>query len=427
MCDIRPFAGVHYNSAGADIGSKLAPPYDVLSEDDKQRLLARDPNNFVKIDLPFTPPKQAGPPEAYAGAKRILDQWLAEGVLVRDEQPALYVYHQSFTHAGRHYVRKMFFARLALEEFGQGSVYAHEQTFGGPKEDRLLLTKATASNLSPIFGLYEDRDNAVAQRLEGGLGPRPLLSGELDDTQNEVWAVSDPSVQTSVANMMASKAVYIADGHHRYGTSLLYRAWLQEQRGAPLPSEYAANFVLCVFCAMEDAGLLILPTHRVLPGLAVPVSLIESDPNLEVIALETADAAAALAKLPNYGAQAVALRAADGRLYAVRPRNADLLDELEPGHSPAWRRLALAFLHAYLLDRVITPQLRNGQPPEIHYVKNAGEAVQEAASTNGSVFLMQPSTMDELRAVCNAGDLMPQKSTFFYPKLASGLLVNSLE
>jgi uncharacterized protein (DUF1015 family) len=423
MCDVRPFAGLYYNPAQPDIGSKLAPPYDVLSEADKQRLLARDPRNFVRIDLPHTPPKHAGPPEAYAAARTTLDEWLSSGVFVRGTAPAIYVYHQTYAHAGRNYVRKMFFARLRLEPFGTGSVYPHEQTFGGPKEDRLLLTKATACNLSPIFGLYQDADNQVARCLEKSLPGQPLLYGDLDGVRNQMWAVTDSAVISEVQQFMASKPIYIADGHHRYGTALNYQAWLKER--GELPADHPANFVLCVCCAMEDMGLLILPTHRVLPGVDVPINMLQNDPAIEVTTLP-GPAGAALESLGKLGPQALALRTADGKIYALRPKDNALLDRLEPSHSPAWRRLALSFLHAYLIDRVVTPKLKGGQPPEIHYVKNIEDAVTEARETGGSVFFMQPNTMAELRDVCNAGDLMPQKSTFFYPKLASGLVINPL-
>ena len=428
MAEIQAFRGIRYAAAGTnDVGARLAPPYDVLSEEDKQRLLARDPHNFVKIDLPHTPPKFAGPPEAYAAAKRTMDDWLDTGVLMREAQPAIYVYHQAYSWAGRNYTRKKFFARLRLEEFGKGSVYPHEQTFGGPKEDRLLLMKATAAQLSPIFGVFEDAKNEVAARLEKALPPQPLLHGKLDNTDNRLWAVNDAATIAEVTRMMASKAIYIADGHHRYGTALNYQAWLREQKCGQLPADHPANFVLCVFCAMEDAGLLILPTHRVLPGVAATPDSFRGDDQIIVKPMSERDPDRAIAAIAPSGPQALVLCTAKGEMFGIQPRDPAILDKLEPAHSTAWRRLGLAFLHAYVLDRCITPRLCGGKAPEIHYVKNAAEAVSEARSTNGCVFLMQPNTMTELRDVCSAGDLMPQKSTFFYPKLASGLVLHSLQ
>lgn len=428
MSTIRPFSAIRYapDRGSRDISTRLAPPYDVLNEQDKQALLAPDPRNFVKVDLPHIPPKSAGPPEAYEASRRQIEQWLADGTMVRDSQPACYCYHQAYTHEGVDYVRKMFFARLRIEPFGAGGVFPHERTFGGPKEDRLCLTKATAANLSPIFGLYQDADNLVAKRFEQALPDEPLAVGTLDGIENRIWAVSDPEVIADVAELMLSRPTYIADGHHRYGTAGLYRDWLIEQQGE-LPDDHPANFVLCAFCAMEDPGLLILPTHRVLPGVAVSAELLRQDERIEVADLPVEDAESIPQALAEFGPQVVAAyNAADNTYVAVRPKDPAILEKLEPDRAEAWRGLGLAFLHAYLLERVVALKLCRGEAPEIRYVKAAGAAVDEARASNGTAFLMQATTMEELRSVCQAGEVMPQKSTYFYPKLASGLVINPL-
>jgi uncharacterized protein (DUF1015 family) len=338
----------------------------------------------------------------------------------------LYVYHQAYHYGGSEFVRRMFFARLRLEPFGEGSIFAHERTFGGPKEDRLALTKATQANLSPIFGLYEDGGNIVAQRAEKALAAEPLAFGMLDGVENRLWAVTDRATIDEVTRLMAPKPTYIADGHHRCGTAMLYRDWLIEQQG-PLPAEHPANYVLCVFCAMEDPGLLILPTHRVLPGLTIGPETFADDPQVEVKPLEAGGPVQAIAALKSYGPQAIGLYVGRAQEYhVVRPARPDLLDRFEPDHSQPWRRLGTAFLHAYVLDRVVTPKLAGGKPAEVHYIKGDADAVNEARATGGTALLMQPTTMEELRTVCSAGDLMPQKSTYFYPKLASGLVINPL-
>lgn len=429
MSEIRPLPGIHYTTRTGerDLSARLAPPYDVLDAPAKQRLLDADAANFVKVDLPHMPPKTAGPEHVYAEAAAQVGAWLADGTLMRDATPAIYVYHQSFRYGGRDYVRKMFFARLRLEEFGKGSVFPHEQTFGGPKADRLLLTKATQANMSPIFGLYPDEENVVAKRLEGAIaGQEPLLEGRLDDTENRVWAVTEPEAVDEIRALMRDKAMFIADGHHRYGTAMNYKAFVEERDGQ-LAEDHPANFVLCVCCAMGDPGLLILPTHRVLPGKRLSAEFFAGDANVELRRLDATDPDRVPLALAEIGPQAIAIKSAetDGYLAAL-PARADLLDDLEPDHCPAWRRLALAFLHAYVIDRAVKPRLLDGAEPELHYVKQAVAAVREADETGGTVFLMPANTMEELRGVCEAGDLMPQKSTFFYPKLASGLIINPL-
>jgi uncharacterized protein (DUF1015 family) len=427
MTVIRPFPAVRYATDKArDLSVVLAPPYDIIDDHGKAELLGRHPNNFVKIDLPHLPPKAAGPAHLYQASQATLAQWLRDGTLVRDRQPALYPYHQAYRHGGTAYVRKMFFARLKLEPFGEGSIFPHERTFGGPKEDRLALTKATQANLSPIFGLYEDAQNVVAERLAQALSREPLAFGNLDGVENRIWAVTDAAVIAEVARLMAPKPTYIADGHHRCSTGMLYRDWLIERQG-PLPPEHPANYVLCVFCAMEDPGLLILPTHRILPGVIVGPDTFAGDPQVEIKPLEVPGPSQALAALKSSGPQAVGVyHAPSRRYYVLRPVNAEILDRLELDRTPAWRRLGVAFLHAYVLDRVVTPKLGRGKAAEIRYIKTDEEAIKEALATHGTAFLMQPTTMQELRAVCSAGDLMPQKSTYFYPKLASGLVINPL-
>jgi uncharacterized protein (DUF1015 family) len=425
MAAIQAFRAIRYQTrSGDDLSSRIAPPYDVLDKAGKEELLRRDPANFVSIDLPHVPAKEAGPPEVYAAAARKLEGWLADGTMLRDETPALYVYHQRYTHGGAAYTRKMFFARLRLEEFGAGSVFPHEQTFGGPKEDRFLLTQATRANLSPIFGLYEDPTNEISRRLESAIGPTPVAEGTLEGVESTVWAVRDAAVIADIVRTMASKPIYIADGHHRYGTGLNYRRSLAAAGG--LSEDHPANFILCVFVAMEDPGALILPTHRVLPGAAVSIDAFKSDERFNVQAIDGRDPETVPAALARFGPQTVAFFAPGGGFHALTPKNTDFLAEFDTTHSPAWRRLALAVLHAYLLEKRVAA-LSGGKTPEIHYVKAATAAVDEARHTGGCAFLMQPTTMQEMRDVCKAGDLMPQKSTYFYPKLASGLIVNPLE
>jgi uncharacterized protein (DUF1015 family) len=428
MSIVRPFAAIRYatDATSRDISTRLAPPYDVLDRRDKEALLAPDPRNFVKVDLPHIPPKSAGPVEAYEASRQQIELWLGDGTMVRDSRPACYVYHQAYTYEGVDYIRKMFFARLRIEPFGTGGVFPHERTFGGPKEDRLCLTKATAANLSPIFGLYQDAENVVAATFAQALPSEPLAVGTLGGVENRIWAVTDPGTIAKITALMADKPIYIADGHHRYGTAGLYRDWLVEQQGV-LPEDHPANFVLCALCAMEDPGLLILPTHRVLPRVVVGRDLLRSDKRIALTELSVKVADEVPRTLAEFGPQAVAAYSAGEKVFlAIHPSDPAILKDFEPDHAGAWRALGLAFLHAYLLDRVVRPKICRHQAPEVRYVKAAQAAVDEADASGGTAFLMQATTMEELRSVCQAGEVMPQKSTYFYPKLASGLVINPL-
>lgn len=425
MADIRPFCAIRYPVA--DQSTRVAPPYDILDQPEKTALLGRDRHNIVAIDLPHTPPKQAGPDHEYETAAATLNAWLADGTLRRDERPAIYVYHQHFRVDGRPYVRKMFFAALRLEEFGTGKVFPHEQTFGGPKEDRLKLMRTTRCNLSPIFGLYADPENAVTGALESAVSRKPDVTANADGVDNRLWCVTDSGTLQRVTSLLAPKPIFIADGHHRYGTALNYRNELVATRGA-LPADDPANFVLTVMVAMEDPGAIIQPTDRVL--LDVPELFAKLPDALRERFEWTAvtDAPAALvAKLPTFGPQAIGVfDGPSGKAAIIRPKDADLLKAHEPNRAPAWRRLSYAILHRYVMDEVVVPKLIAGKAPTIHYIRKLEDTIAEGRQHRGVAFLMQPCTMTELRDVCSAGELMPQKTTYFYPKLATGLVIKPL-
>lgn len=427
MADIRPFRAIRYK--GHHISSVVAPPYDILDVPDKDALLTKSNRNIVAVDLPHCPAKQAGPPAAYESAARTLQSWVADGTLAQDRTPALYVYHQIYTHGGRGYTRRMFFARLRLEEFGKGQVFPHEQTFGGPKEDRLLLTRATRCNLSPIFGLYPDRSNSVAASFNDVTAREPDAVAHSENVENRLWAVTDASVVRHAADLMRELPVFIADGHHRYGTALNYRAELS--KASPLTEDHPANFVLCVLAGMEDPGLLILPTHRVLcdlPNVTTAELKAALGDRFEIAPAANAESGAKLtAGLNEHGPLAMAVfAAADSGSLVIRPRDADLLAAYEPNRAPAWRRYGLAMLHRFVIDEVMRPRFCGGQAPNIHYIKDANAALAEAREQRGVAFLPQPTTMSELRDICTAGELMPQKSTYFFPKLATGMVINPL-
>jgi len=429
MAQIEAFSAIRYRDR--DVTTRIAPPYDILSEEDKQTLLRRDPHNIVAIDLPHTPPKSAGPDAVYVQAAGQLAEWLAEGVLVRDQRPALYVYHQAYTLGGRTLIRKKFFARLRLEPFGSGSIFPHEQTFGGPKEDRLKLTTATRCNLSPIFGLYPDPRNEVAEALEAAIRPdRPDQSGTLDGVESRLWAVTDPAVIDRVKTLLADRNIFIADGHHRYGTAWNYRQLAIDRMGQP-PADDPINFVLAVLGGMEDPGATIQPYFRSLGPLArggsgdLQAALGESFTWTPIPRPGTAEELAR--QLAAAGPQALALYvAAEDHCAVVAPKNPDLLAAYEPERPAAWRRLPYAILHRYILDEVLTPRLNDGRPVVIHYHKTMHEAIAEAKAEKGVAVLVPATTMNQLRDICTAGELMPQKSTYFYPKLATGLVINPL-
>jgi uncharacterized protein (DUF1015 family) len=432
VAHIRPFAAVRYaHRPDLDLSKLLAPPYDVLDEKGKAELVARHPNNVVTIDLPWLPPKSVGPDEAYANANIALRSWLSAGILARDHRPALYPYMQSYDHGGRTHHRKGFICLVRLSPFGQGQVVPHEQTYDAPIEDRLKLMRATRVQLSPIFGLYADPRHEVNNLLYKDLG-RPEQAGTIDGVAHQAWSVTDGEVENKVIDLLGTKPVYIADGHHRYSTALQYQKELQEKHGGPLPPTHPANYCLFVLVGMQDDGLLILPTHRILgniPSFDVGLFAKRVAANFDVT--ETALGPNLVDEfvrnvLPVQPAHTFGLY--DGRtkkLYQLACKNPDVLKDLEPNHSEPWRRLDVAILQRYLIDEAITPQF--GEPKKA-YTAYEDEVVPMTDGEKFQVALLLKSTpLGALEQLGRHGEVMPPKSTFFYPKLATGMVINPLE
>lgn len=429
MPQIAPLCGLRYNPDrfAGEFSKLIAPPYDVLSAQDKAALLAQHDRNIVRVDLPHVPPKNAGPDELYAQAADVLQQWIEDNTLIREDRPALYVYHQEYTHAGRAFTRKKLFARMKLEPFGTGTVFPHEHTFGGPKADRLKLMQATRCQLSAVFGLFSDPDGSVGRVLAVESQP-PDVTAELDGVINRMWVVTDEAAIQTVADLLADKPVYIADGHHRYGTAINYLDSLPG--AADLPPDHPARFILIGLCAMEDPGAVILPTHRVLSGFGeMPPSevLASLRQGLDLVKADHRNLAPD-DLLPAGSPHDLAVYvASEDQFYLGRFTRRNTLASLAPDQSPAWRQLDLAYLHSYLIDELITRQVLGGADPVIQYLKAADQAITAARQCNGLALICKPCTMAQLKAVSDAGDLMPQKSTYFYPKLATGLVINPLE
>jgi uncharacterized protein (DUF1015 family) len=265
MADIRAFRAYRYDlgRVGA-LSDVVAPPYDVIDPALQEALYARSPHNVIRLILNREEPTDSEADNRYTRAARCLRDWQREDILLQDSARALYVYHQDFEVEGQRFTRRGVLARVRLERFGEGRIFPHEETMAGPKADRLRLFRATAMNLSPVFGLYPDPDRTVQSQLDEAVRRAPPL--EATDhlrVVNRLWPVTDQHVVSTVTGLMGPRPVFIADGHHRYETALRY---LDERReaGDVRDAEAPANFVLMMLVSMSDPGLQILPTHR--PG-----------------------------------------------------------------------------------------------------------------------------------------------------------------
>jgi uncharacterized protein (DUF1015 family) len=434
LATIRPFSAVHYaHRPDLDLSKLIAPPYDVLDEKQKKELQARHPNNIVTIDLPFLPPKSVGPDAVYEEANITLEAWRSAGILVQDRRPAMYPYTQSYTYNGRTFHRRGFIALVKLEPFGAGHIVPHEKTYAGPIEDRLKLMRATGMQLSPIFGLFSDPRGEVNKLLYQNAG-RPEMQGEIDGVKNLLWSVIDGEVEDQVINFMRARPIYIADGHHRYTTALHYQRVMEQAAGTRLPPTHPANWVMFVLVPMQDDGLLILPTHRILGGLqAFQIDTFKSALGADWDVRETPLTPDHVDEfvnnvLPMQPAHTFGLY--DGRakkLYQLTLKNQDILVKLEPDRSDSWRRLDVAILQRYLIEQVLEPRLGGGKELAKGYTANAWEVAPMTDGTKYQIALLLKETpLGALEQLGRHGEVMPQKSTYFFPKLATGMVLNPL-
>jgi uncharacterized protein (DUF1015 family) len=434
MADIRPFRAIRYNTRDPlSVALVTAPPYDCISPAERDELLRTHPHNVVRLILGRPERTDTAARNVYHRAANLLEKWLTGGVLARDARPALYFYQQEFQVEGTSHRRDGFFARVGLEEIGAGRIFPHEETLPGPMEDRLRLLRATRANLSAVFALYPDETNEVAAVFHAaGIGE--LLAQTVDGAGvvHRLYACTDPATVGRVVGQMADRPLYIADGHHRYGTALAYRQEVREQAGS-LPADHPANFVLMMCVSMSDPGLMVLPTHRVLSGL----------PDLSAARLRAATEEH-FAWTEFVGAEATSprlmdhLAAADGPAFGLwtrdtasafllRLRDVGVMDRLAPEHSAAWRRLDVAILRRLVLEGLLPKAVARPADLALTFVYLAQQAF-DAVHEDGAdaAFVLRPLPVTALQQVAAAGERMPPKSTYFYPKILSGLVLNPL-
>ena len=449
MPAVYPFAALTYHLAPGltvDLSDVVAPPYDVLDVLGKQRLMDKDPDNIVAVDLPHIPAKSLGAPELYEQAALTLKRMIAEVVLHRLDVPAMFVYRQTFTFGGVRHKRTGMACTLDIKPFGSvpgggGGILPHEETFSGPKEDRMALMKATATQLSPIFGLHQDETGKGARILRDIAATRsPEMQATTDDgTLHEVWLVRDPLVQQKYAESLRGEDVFIADGHHRYTTALNYLRDLEKT--ASLAIDHPARRCMFVLISMSDPGTVIGPTHRVLGGMSgyswpefmrASATTLRFEPNVGGLA----ELESALLKAEGTGSPRVGLwDVASGSGCVVIPGTPDHLAARFPNRVKAWRSLDVAMCQYTIVEEICQQKLNSGQPVKWAFPHSIAEVEaiargEETSAGGGAGFIAQlavilrPTPLQAVREVSRAGELMPQKSTFFVPKLATGLFMN---
>ena len=426
MADIRPFRGLRYDTTRVALPDVVCPPYDVIAPAAAKALRRRSPYNAVHVELPVSP--TADPDGRYAAAAGLLNAWQAAGVLRADDEPSLYLVEQRFPGAdGHELTRRGFVCRLRLEDFSARVVLPHEKTHAGPKRDRLELLRATHANLSQIFLLYADAAGEVGRALAAAAPPpAPALEArDADGNPCSLRQITGPVVERIVA-LLSGRQVLIADGHHRYETALAYR----DERRAAGASD--ADWVMVFLASMDDPGLAVFPTHRLLKGVAVP----PADTVLERLK-PAFDVASQCSGDPGVWAPAMELVSRSGgpgkplglyfpaerRCVTLELRGSAALDDLvRRGLSAVRARLSvtqlaeLVFRDALGLD----PERLEGH---LDFAKSVDDAVAELAGGDYALAAFLPATpMTDVQAMAELGEAMPQKSTYFYPKLLTGLV-----
>jgi uncharacterized protein (DUF1015 family) len=428
MADIRAFRGFRYDLGRAGALSDLvAPPYDVIDANLQQELYDRSPHNAIRLELTKDEPGDTPTRNRYTRAGQALSGWQTDHVLQQDTLRTLYVVEQEFTVDGTTYHRRGFMARVRLEPFGTGRIFPHEETMSGPKEDRVKLMRATGMNLSPIFGLYPDEANDVFGRIENQIRRTlPLEAKDHLGVVSRLWPVTDERALGSVVSGMADKPIFIADGHHRYETALKY---LDEAKAAGLvPNDEAPpNFILMMLVSMGDPGLIILPTHRLVSGFpGLTAAQLKAALSPHFVCERVASGTEAWEAIELDGTQALLgfHTKADGVWQTARIVNPALMAELAADHSADWRELAVSVLHVATLNKLLPAAV--GGSASCRYVHLLGE-VEAGTGSCDLAALVPPATMGHVEHIAGNREKMPPKSTYFYPKLLTGLVFNSLK
>ena len=442
MPQTAPFAALRYNLDHiGNLSDVIAPPYDVIDPQLQDELYEKHAANVIRIILNREEPGDEAD-QKYQRAARFVDQWTSEGVLMREDKPAYYVYHQQFEHEGTLINRRGFMGRVRLQPFGEGNIYPHEETHPKAKVDRLKLTTATRQNNSQIFGLYPDPENEVITLLDAATeGVTPIESTDHLGVKHILWPVTDESVAAQVSELMESRPMFVADGHHRYETACNYRNQVIEETGG-IAEDHPANFVMTMLVGMSDPGMIVLPTHRLLRGTpkfaAVDIiSRLDGTFACEVVdggldaaekvwsTMESADSQGMLGLYAVTDQKWVLCKALEGA--GAR------MEELAASQSQDWRDLGVSLLHRLVIDDLLGCQ-GHPKPTYVHEVSEVVDGMRgegsQAESDSDEPYtlaaLVMPAKLEHVEAISLLKERMPAKSTYFYPKLLSGLTFNPL-
>lgn len=434
MVDVKPLNAIVYNQDKVSMKDVIAPPYDVISSEYREELYSRSDYNIVKLILAKGSKDLSDPDNRYDEARKNFHQWLQENVLIKLEKPCiLYILQKYTTEDGRNIVRKGFIARNKIEDFSTKKILPHEFTMGGPKEDRLNLTKKCEANFSQIFMVYSDPQKQIENAVD--LTVKPFID-VVDDlgVQNIVYKIEDEKTLSLIEKVMQDKTLLIADGHHRYETAMNYRNYLKEQGQERPDSEYVMSY----FTNLDDENLLVFPTHRIITKWVEPYVLLEKVKKYFDVKDFTFDGqnkpqvkAEFLKKIEEANQNQISMglyMKNVNKFYLLTLReNVDaILNEYKVPE--VLKKLDLIVLHKVLVSKEFGYSDEEQMAQDgIKYIKQESEAFDMIDSGKAEAsFIMAYPKIKDIKEISEAGERMPQKSTYFYPKLLSGIVINPL-
>lgn len=420
MAEIKGMRALRFNiNTAGDLNTLVCPPYDIISDAQREEYIQTNPANIIRLELP------KGGEDRYEEAGKTLDEWISAGILRQDEKPGIYVYEMEFS--GRRL--KGFVCLVRLVDFSEGIVLPHEETLSKAKQDRFSLMSATFCNFSQIYSLYMDEDGSAFSAVDQcSQGAPDMEVTDKDGVVHRMWCVSDESIIMDISGKFKEKKLYIADGHHRYETALNFHRHLCE---CGVEDENGdSGYIMMMLVNMENDGLLVMPTHRIVRGLnniniGEVVSKCAEFFDITEENATPAQAEERLAALYNAEKKAFTLYVG-GKYYTMVLRDTAAVEKLLPEMSKAYCGLDVSILHSLVLERIFGIDKENmANQTNLTYTKIAEEAVSAVDSGAANcAFLLNPTRVSEIRDVAAAGEKMPQKSTYFYPKLITGLAMN---
>ncbi len=435
MAEIYPFRGVRYNqSIVKDLSSVICPPYDIITPQLEQELYNRSRYNFIRIEHNQRLPQDSTLDNKYTRSAAILEEWLKQGVLITDEVPAIYVHDHCFIYQGKEYRRRGLIARVRLEEWHKNIIRPHEGTLAEPKSDRINLLWALRANTSPVLALFEDQTRQVSSLLAAqGLGKPVISISSSSRERHNVWAITEPQVISEIYDFFSEKPLYIADGHHRYESALIYQRE-QHTLSSTTSGDEAFNFVMMTLVDFADPGLVILPPYRLLRGLSPPkivnlMTKLKSLFDVEELPLDMPGVWQLVDDLLLKANQTrlVLCGLVAEKLLVLTLRDSNTAKKMMPYfHSELYKELDVS-----VVDHVILEELLglSGSEDEakISYNYDIKDTVSRVLAQEYQLaFILRPIKAEVIKAVADVGDRMPRKSTYFYPKLPSGLVLNRL-